>query len=69
MLRFWLVLGLAAAAAGCTGSSYSVEGTTIDNANERAARYCGNRDATAQLEQVHQSGSNSVETYHCIASE
>ena len=69
MPRLWLVLALAATVGACTSSRYTVESVNVDNANERAARYCGNQDATAQLEQVHQKGSRSVETYRCVASE
>lgn len=72
MPRLWPVLALALAVAvtACAGSSsYTVETANIDSANERAARYCNNREATAQLEQVHQNGSSSVETYRCIATE
>ncbi|HKW53115.1 MAG TPA: hypothetical protein VJO12_05440 [Stellaceae bacterium] len=69
MRRFWPVLALAVAVTACTGSSYTVEGANIDSANERAARYCNNRAATAQLEQVHQKGGSSVETYRCVAEE
>jgi hypothetical protein len=70
MRRFWPGLALAATTvAACTGSSYTVESANIDNANERAARYCSNREATAQLEHVHQNGGTSVETYRCIAAE
>lgn len=69
MPRLWLLLALAAGMAACTSSRYTIESANLDKASERAAHYCGNRDATAQLEQVHQKGSNSVETYRCIASE
>jgi hypothetical protein len=69
MPRLWFVLALAASVAACTGSSYTIEGANIDTANQRAARYCGNRDATARLEQVHKRGTASVETYRCIAEE
>ena len=70
MPRLWLLLALAAGVTACTGSSYTIEGANIDKANERAAHYCGNRDATAQLEQVHQTGSSSIETtYRCVAAE
>lgn len=67
MSRLWLIVALATALTACTGSSYTVEGANIENANERATRYCGNQDATAELEQVHQKGSTSVQTYRCIA--
>jgi hypothetical protein len=69
MSRLWLLLALAAGVAACTSSRYTIESANLDNASERAAHYCGNRDATAQLEQVHQKGSRSVETYRCVAAE
>ena len=69
MPRLWLLLALAATVAACTGSRYTIESANLDRASERAAHYCSNRDATAQLEQVHQQGSNSVETYRCFAAE
>jgi hypothetical protein len=70
MPRLWPVLALAIALTACTGSSYTVQSANMDSASERAARYCSNREATAQLEQVHQRGSSSVETtYRCVAGE
>ena len=69
MPRLWLLLALAAGMAACTSSRYTIESANLDKASERAAHYCGNRDATAQLEQVHQKASNSVDTYRSIASE
>jgi hypothetical protein len=72
MPRFWPMLALAAAVASvtaCTSSRYTIESANVDTASERAAHYCGNRDATAQLEQVHQKGSRAVETYRCVAAE
>ncbi len=69
MLRLLALLALAGSVAACTGSSYTVETANIDSANERAARYCNNREASAQLEQVHQKGTSSVETYRCVAVE
>ena len=70
MPRLWPVLALTVALTACTGSSYTVAGANMDSANERAARYCSNREATAQLEQVHQKGSSSIETtYRCVAAE
>jgi hypothetical protein len=69
-MHVWFVLALAASAAACTGPSYTVASANMDSAYERAARYCSNREATAQLEQVHQRGSSSVETtYRCVAAE
>jgi hypothetical protein len=69
MPRRWLVLALVASVAACTGASYTIEGASIDNANERAARYCSNRAETAQLEHIRKSGDSSIETYRCIAEE
>ena len=70
MPRFSPMLALAIAVTGCTGSSYTVTSPSMDSANERAARYCSNREATAELQQVHQNGSSSVETtYRCVAAE
>ena len=69
MPRLWLLLALAATVAACTSSRYTIESANLDKASERAAHYCGNQDATAQLEQVHQKGSRAVETYRCVAAE
>lgn len=69
MRRFWPMLALAATIAACTSSRYTIESVNVQNANERAARYCGNQEATAQLEQVRQRGSRSVEVYRCVATE
>jgi hypothetical protein len=69
MPRLSLVLALAASVTACAGPSYTIEGANINTANERAARYCGGREATAQLEQIHQRGESSVQTYRCVASE
>jgi hypothetical protein len=69
MPRLWLLVALAAGVTACTSSRYTIESANLNNANERAARYCGNQEATAQLEQVHQRGSRAVETYRCVAAE
>jgi len=69
MRRFWFMLALAATVAACTSSRYTIESANVQNANERAARYCGNQEATAQLEHVRQQDGRSVETYRCVAAE
>ena len=69
MPRLWLMLALAGGMAACTSSRYTIESANLNDASERAAHYCGNDDATARLEQVHQQGSRSVATYRCVAAE
>ena len=69
MPRLSLLLALAVSVTACAGPSYTIEGANINTANERAARYCSGRQATAQLEQIHQRGENSIQTYRCVAAE
>jgi hypothetical protein len=65
-LPFLLVL---AAVSGCgTGSTYTIETADLRNANERAARFCQQQDATARLEGVQQRADRAIQTYRCVAS-
>ena len=64
-LPFLLVL---AAVSGCAGgSTYTIETADLRNANERAARYCQQQDATARLERVERQADRSIQIYRCIA--
>jgi hypothetical protein len=65
-LPFLLVL---AAVSGCaTGPTYTIETADLRNANERAARFCQQQDATARLEGVQQRADRAIQTYRCVAS-
>lgn len=68
MPRLPFLLVLAAVSACATGSTYTIETADLRNANERAARFCQQQDATARLEGVQQQGDRAIQTYRCIAS-
>jgi len=68
MSRLPFLLVLAAVSACATGSTYTIETADLRNANERAARFCQQQDATARLEGVQQKGDRAIQTYRCIAS-
>jgi hypothetical protein len=58
-----------AALSGCTAAStYTIQSADLRNANERAARYCQQQDATARLEGVEQQADRAIQVYRCIAS-
>jgi hypothetical protein len=69
MRRLCALLALTAGIAACAGPSYTTADADLAAANERAARYCGSRQATAQLEQVRHQGDSSIQVYRCVASE
>ena len=60
------IIALAAALFGCTGPFYSIEGATLGKANERAARYCHEREAQARLHGVERQDGQAVEIYRCV---
>jgi hypothetical protein len=66
LTRFMLLITAAAGLGACTGPTYSFEGPTLWLANERAARYCDEREAAARLEDIRVEGGAAVEFYHCI---
>jgi hypothetical protein len=68
MPRLPFLLGLAAVSACTEGSTYTIAAADLRNANERAARYCRQQDATAQLESVKQQADRTIQIYRCIAS-
>jgi hypothetical protein len=61
-----LVFAAALGIAGCAGPTYSFEGPTIALANDRAARYCDEQDATARLEDIRPQRDGDVEFYRCV---
>ncbi|HEV2551177.1 MAG TPA: hypothetical protein VGU20_27960 [Stellaceae bacterium] len=67
MPRLPLLLVLAAVSGCATGSTYTIQTADLRNANERAARYCQQQDATAQLESVKRQADRAIQTYRCIA--
>ncbi len=69
MPRLWLPLSLAAILMGCAGSTYSIEAENLAQANERAARYCGEQQAIARLEEVRRQGDRNIQVYRCVALE
>ncbi len=69
MPRLWLSLALVATLIGCAGSTYTIEAANVEQANERAARYCNEREATARLEQVKRQGDRSIQVYRCVPPE
>jgi hypothetical protein len=66
MPRILLIVPLAAALFGCTGPSYSIEGATLGKANQRAARYCAEREAQARLHGIERQNGHAVEVYRCV---
>ena len=68
MPRLPFLLVLAAVSACATGSTYTIETADLRNANERAARFCQQQDATARLEGVEQQADRAIQIYRCIAS-
>jgi hypothetical protein len=68
MRRLPFLLMLAAVSACGASSTYTIEAADLRNANERAARYCQQQDATAQLESVKQQADRAIQIYRCIAS-
>ncbi|HEX7968407.1 MAG TPA: hypothetical protein VF502_09315 [Stellaceae bacterium] len=69
MPRLCLSLTLVAILIGCTGPTYTIEAANVEQANERAARYCSGREATARLEQVRRQGDRSIQVYRCVSPE
>jgi hypothetical protein len=65
MARLLLLLVVTSLGA-CTGPTYSYEGATLSLANERAARYCSEQEATARLEDIRPEGGGAVEFYRCL---
>ena len=68
MPRLLSLLALAAVSACATGSTYTIEAADLRNANERAARYCQQQAATAELESVKQQADHAIQIYRCVAS-
>ena len=68
MPRLPFLLALAAVSGCGTGSTYTIEAADLRNANERAARYCQQQDATARLEGVEQQADHAIQIYRCVAS-
>jgi hypothetical protein len=69
MLRLWPLLALTAGITACAGPSYTTADTDLATANERAQRYCGSREQTAQLEQIRRQGDSSIQVYRCVAAQ
>jgi hypothetical protein len=70
MPRLWPLLALTLGSAACAApATYTIADANITTANERAARYCSSREATAQLEQVRHQGDSAIQVYRCVASE
>jgi hypothetical protein len=65
MVRILMLLA-ATALGACAGATYSFDGPTIGLANERAARYCGEQDAIARLEDIRPEDGGEVEYYRCV---
>jgi alkylhydroperoxidase family enzyme len=68
MSRLPFLLTLAAVSACGASSTYTIEAADLRNANERAARYCQQQDATARLEGVAQQADRAIQIYRCVAS-
>ena len=68
MPRVPLLLALAGVSACAAGSTYTIEATDLRKANERAARYCQQQDATARLEGVERQADRAIQIYRCVAS-
>jgi hypothetical protein len=68
MRRLPLLLALAVVSACAARSTYTIETADLRNANERAARYCQQQNATARLEGVEQQADRAIQIYRCIAS-
>jgi hypothetical protein len=68
MLRLPFLLALAAVGGCAQESTYTIETPDMRNANERAARYCQEQDATARLEGVQRQADRAIEVYRCIGS-
>jgi hypothetical protein len=66
MPRLLLLLAASVGIGGCPSSSYTIEAPSVSAANERAARYCGEQDATARLEGVRPQGNGEVQVYRCV---
>lgn len=69
MPRLWLPLTVLASLVGCAGPTYTIQAANVEQANERATRYCGAQEATARLEQVEQQGDRSIQIYRCVPPE
>ncbi len=66
MSRLPLLLALAGALAACASPTYTIQAASIADANERAQRYCGLQDRTAELRGVEKQGSADVQVYRCV---
>ena len=66
MPRLLLIAALALALFACAGPTYSIEGATLGKANERAARYCHEREAQARLHGIERQDGQAIEIYRCI---
>lgn len=63
--RLWFVMAVAAGLSGCSGPVYTFEGSSLAKANERAERYCFERQDTAHYEGIEHRGSARIEIYRC----
>jgi hypothetical protein len=61
-----LLLILFSALAGCASRTYTIEATSLADANSRAQRYCYLQQSTAQFTGVEQHDGKSVEVYRCL---
>ncbi len=68
MPRLPFLLTLATVSACAARSTYTIEAADLGNANERAARYCQQQDATARLEGVERQADRAIQIYRCVAS-
>lgn len=60
------VLLLAAALGGCAGSTYTIDGASIADAQGRAERYCHQQDAMAELTGTRQQDGAAISVYRCV---
>lgn len=61
-----LLLVFVSILAGCASSTYTIEATSLADANSRAQRYCYLQQSTAQFTGVEQHDGRSVEVYRCV---
>ena len=67
MPRAPFLLALAAVGGCGQASTYTIAAADMRNANERAARYCREQEATAQLDRVEHQADGAIEIYRCVS--